>query len=1293
NTRTYTGFLNASASAAYTVSLWVKPQNYDAWLVGQDVRNQRLRIGINPNGQATFERARECFRAYCWSQTPLVTTAKLPLGVWSHVAVSVNGNSEAVYLNGVLDATRTATDWSPPITAVSGLTAPTTNGVAPAIQTNWYGSSDPVATVEGWAFAPTNRTVRVRDGGVLDGAEGFTIMASVYPDVPDTTTMNDFFIVTREQNYTLKIHNNRLYYAVGVWSSGAGSTWRWIDSELMVNRRTWNKIAITYDKNKAGTQQIMVQVNDQRKYYQGLNAMSSSAPTTDLEIGRRQSDGAVAFVGKIDDVLIVPRGLSNAEVTALQSTSSPSDDAFAAIPNLVAYGNVAPLAPVNYGAEFIGELDGLRVSPFSLGSDAIAAQIKEAPSWNLTFEDTISTQRTTVTNGVTATVTIDSAALPDPVPSRSGIDRFLYAATCTNTGITGVECPTGNIIGMNGIAEGFDGRTTLLEVGRPKTLLDEIAAAGTIQLTVQPDSGVNARQILVQYGEAAGANTDPAFEISLTADQKVRIKIGATVFTAGTALTPAWNHIAFSYSSSSFVYIQNGVIDPTSSAVAGATFTTSNTGRLFIGGGVANTARASLFRGEIDDISFTPSVLPARKAYRLARAQFSGTVAKTTVGSVTIDADAPVVTIRTPAYVARLPRQILIQTSDKTTQVTGATYRTSLTNSTNAVAVDTTAPLCLDAVAADSFCPTFRVPEGAAATVEGRYTIHAAAYDTARNLGSAETTVLVDATAGSLALQRPTKPYTTTAEPGSSLRLLTLKIAATDPTLSNSSNAPGSGIVDVSVTVKDLSGHTLTLAPVPAVQKSDYWYATVPLPFGNPTGFYQVYGNATDAVGNTVSDVPLAVANGGVNGPIEVDTTAPHDVITYPDPDSANDYLVAHAPMTGRVSDINDGRAAIQRGLRVRLDFEAPDGAHAFDNRADSRYTTDCVACPVIAKDTVDATRRVARVNIDGTLQSLTIHNAATVLSGTFSVALMAKIADTGTLVASGIAANPRLRIHVDKVGGGFRLNARRGSVVLSSAPTLAPGKWYHILYSETGTTMSLAYGESLGAMTTASKPFAARTAFVLQPNLTLGAMQSARGATAMEDYFRGYLDDVLMSAFVLNPDDLLGAAIGAGSGTRMHQTRLAIVDDGTTNPDTLGRRARYYAPLNNTKLPVIDAVAGAMGSFCAAGVSLRTLTCPSIGDGYSTRALDLTRATDGTELGYRITTASDAAVTTGVRFRRNESATSGVFYSLQSTTQASLCAQYSYAAEKNTLVIALKCGDQASVAVPIDDTRWHTVT
>ena len=944
--------------------------------------------------------------------------------------------------------------------------------------------------------------------------------------------------------------------------------------------------------------------------------------------------------------------------------------------------------PVVFGQGYVGDMDEIRISPNPTTSNTpVLDSMKQAPSWNLRFEDSFKNDVLTVSNNVTKTTTIDAAILPDNVPARWGINRLNYAANCENMGVSGVECPAAGAVGMAGIASNFNGSTTMLQVDNSATLIGELANGGTVQMMVRPDSPTKTPQTILSYGDTSG-NT--VLRVRLINSGNVEIKVGNSTFTSASTLPPAWNQLSFSFGADGFRYFQNGNLDTSvnaSSSAAIATLTTNGAWKLLIGGRINGSSLTEPFKGGIDDITFTSASLDARKVFRLARSQFSQAISKKVIANVTIDADSPQVAIVNPAYVSRIPTQFTIQTSDVGSYVQRVLFTTQpATGSQTSV----TAPACQDAVGNTAFCPTFQLSQTPTVNIEGRYGLRVEAYDAVENRGVSQSSVLVDTTPPVATLIRNAGTYTTEHPLGTNQQLLTLRLTVDDPKLKNLDNVAGSGVKQVNVMVRDMGARNMITAPVPAAYINGAWQATVDLPFVNPTGFYLVSATATDNVGNTSAEQMVA----GVTNPIEVDSTAPNDLLVSPSPDAKNLFLIGAQAIQGRVSDYYDGRAALQRPLRVRLDFEAPDGAKEFDNRANSRYTTNCTVCPTTANDTFIPDRRIARFNIDGTQQLLTIRNAAGTITDTFSVAILAKISDTGTILSVGTTANPRLRILAEKSGAGFKFTGYRGASSVSSAP-IAANTWYYLIYNEVANKMSLSYGAQLTSMTTLTTTIASGLAVPPSgDNVVLGAIQSSPTSAAIfEDYFRGYIDDLIISSMPLAPIDLMGRSLAFGSGTQTHKLRLDITDDSYGSPDILGTKARYFAPVNQNTFPVVDAMHGVRSDLCRGETTSPNVTCPQLDVGFSTNALILSHATDGVKLGYGFTTLPQTQSTVAVRFYVPSDAASGRIFSLLPPA-ATISMTLDFAADTRSVATTVRSSATSitSTATELLDSNWHTL-
>ena len=936
-----------------------------------------------------------------------------------------------------------------------------------------------------------------------------------------------------------------------------------------------------------------------------------------------------------------------------------------------------------FGQGYVGELDDLRITPSTNTTNSgIVAIMNQAPSWNLRFEDTLQRNAISVTNNVTKTTTLETTLLPDNMQARWGVNRINYAASCDNIAVAGIVCPTLGDVGMAGLASNFNGTSTLLQVENGTTLIDEISAGGTIQMMVRPDAPTNTPQTLLSYGDTSG-NT--VLQVRLINTGNVEIKVGSSTFVSSSPLPPAWNQLTFSFGPDGFRYLQNGNID-INNTTAIAKLTVNNAWKLWIGGRLTS-GLTEPFKGGIDDITFTSAALADVKVYRLARSQFSQAMSKRVIANIAVDADSPQVTIVNPAYVSRIPTQFSIPTTDVGSYVQRVIFTTIPVIGAQTSVV---APVCQDAVGNSAYCPTFQLNQSPTSSIEGRYTLRAEAYDAVENRGVAQSSVLVDTTPPVATLLRNVGTYTVEHPLGTNQQLLTLRISATDPNIANVNSVPGSGVKQVTVIVRDMSGRDIVPAPVVASYVNSAWQATFDLPFVNPTGFYLVSATTMDAVGNTSPEQVLA----GVTNPIEVDSTPPNDLLVSPSPDTKNLFLLGKQPITGRVSDYYDGRAALQRALRVRLDFEEPDGAKDFDNRANSRYTTNCTVCPTIANDTYLPNLRIARFNIDGPQQLLTIQNAAGVVTGTFSVAMYVKISDSGTMLGVGTSGNPRLRLLAERSGAGFKLTAYRGATAIRSTSVLNANTWYYVIYNEIPSKMSLTYGTNLNAMVTVASTIASTAPTPPSgDNVILGAMPSSLTTTSFEDYFRGYLDDFIISATPLAPIDLMGKTLALGSGTKSHQLRLDITDDSYMAPDKLGTRARYFAPFNQNTLPIVDAINGLKSELCRGDKTSANNTCPTLDIGFSTNAIILQRATDSINLKYAFTTITNTQATVALRIKIPNNATSGQILAFRSATQ-SISMTLAYDADTRRLMTNMQSDSTVAkgTSQAIVDDNWHTL-
>jgi hypothetical protein len=783
-----------------------------------------------------------------------------------------------------------------------------------------------------------------------------------------------------------------------------------------------------------------------------------------------------------------------------------------------------PIGDLKIGYGYSGYLDNLTVSKVvdNVVAPTATKPLTMEPNWVLDFEDYNVQQTRRPDNSIAVLGTL---VTPKSNQARNGIARYSAAATCIGV-FSGSTCPMFGVAGQNGLAASFNGTTSILEVKNPDSIMSAMPnnVGGTMQLALQP----KAAGTVFYYGTPSG---DIGLKVEINSARKLQITAKdsdfiPTTYTANTPLPMTWNVLSLSWGNGGALkYYLNGS-DRTSDFDKDTMYVKvlSNPNyRMFIGGRIdTNGNPANLFTGDIDDISLTPGSLPGYYHFASARMQYAQSMVNTAIGSVTVDADNPVVTVTTPEYAPGTGQMFQISASDATSAISRVDTIVS------GIELKST-PVCSDTIndKADpktaTYCPF--LPSNS----EGRYDVTTTVYDAVSNRGLSQTaaigsgTVFIDTTAPTAALLLPTKsisgtlttvPYTTTSEVGSNTQLLRLRIDVRDPVLSNSGNYAGSGVKEVALTLKNVNGSTIVKS-TPAAVVNGAWQSDLAIPLANPNGFYLLDVNVKDEMGNQAT---LALA--GTANPIEIDSAPPHDVIVSPSPLTANLYLVGPSNLTnnsitGRVSDLYDGRPALQRGLRVKLDFEANDDAKEFDNRANTRYVSDCSTCPTVAPDTNDPTKRIARFNNnEGTNQFISVHNAVGAIDNVFSIAMQFKINDSGTLLSSGFASNPRIRVKATKMlnGTGYTVSVYRGNKTISTPP-LVKDTWYNLIYTEAENKMGLQVGTSYTAMLPlVQTPFVNADTPAEADDLLIGAIRSGVNSAAVEDPFRGSLDNIMVS-------------------------------------------------------------------------------------------------------------------------------------------------------------------------------------
>ena len=951
--------------------------------------------------------------------------------------------------------------------------------------------------------------------------------------------------------------------------------------------------------------------------------------------------------------------------------------------------------PLTFGSGFVGELDAidLRSEALILANDA-SMLISQAPHWQLRFEETITSQAPAFSQGnaVSPTVSTPFLALPDHTvvgdavtgSIRWGLQRNTVSATCATTA-TNATCPAFGIAGLSGAAINFDGQQSMLLVQQPTSIMSAMQNGGTVQLSVRPEAGVTSTQTLLRYGN----DTTSALEVRITPDYYIAVKAGSYAYTSTTAIAAGWNHIAFTYGVNGFTYIQNGLSNTNqtlSNTVTLPVFATIPDARVSIGGRINAATVVDAFYGGIDDITFMPSRIVMRNAFVDARQQMAMSTSKKQLDAFVVDADVAAITVNIPAYVPKLATNYLIYAIDPTSYVetvkTTITAPNSLSNTYTTQTADCVDDLSEHPVA---FCPVFdtRFNNG----IEGRYAITIDAYDIVNNHSFITTTTLLDDTppvASIVPLPQGSSVYTVTRNLVTNEPMIHINVNVTDPTLRNANGAAGSGVKAVKIKLYDISGRLITLIPLEArrLPNSNVWHTLATLPFSNPTGFYKVSVIATDMMNNT-NPVELVVA--GDANPIEVDGAPPKDIGVFPSPLIPNLYLVSNRqPATGTVSDAGEGRPALQKNLRVRLDFESdPEQDTYFDNRGDSKFIATCDACPFVREDSSLGNQRVALFNITGNKQAIRVINASNVITGTYTIALLAKITDSGTLVGSGVASNPRLRIMVERdssytpTAKKFVLKSLRGNNILRSTLKLDAERWYYIVFSESSDTLTLSVGTQLTAMTTTSMAYRGDLT-INTPDLLIGAIASGTTGTLIEDGFRGSIDDVLVSSFIVEPSELIGRSVALGSGVATHQTRLVMADDGYAVQDTLSASLRYYSTVSQARLPILDSTRGIQSDICNGEYTREPMTCPTLGNGFVGTGITIQRESDGVFLAPQMVQGITDTLSAALRVRLDADTQTGRIASIVSSnpTDTALMVHTWYDHTQESILVTVEDSD-----------------
>ena len=203
------------------------------------------------------------------------------------------------------------------------------------------------------AFAFTaNRYMWVQDTPTLRMDDAFTLSAWVY-QVRDWLAPYAV-IAGREGEYLLaRGPNGNVHYSIATASPG----WGWIDSGVRIERERWTKLALTYDGSA-----IRLYKNGQLAHERAASGViGDAAPFQNaFQVAARQSAEPSYFDGAIDDVQLIDRALSAAEIEAAYFSA---DFGMCALTSILEFVPVPQHATFGGSAELVARLSNDQGGP------------------------------------------------------------------------------------------------------------------------------------------------------------------------------------------------------------------------------------------------------------------------------------------------------------------------------------------------------------------------------------------------------------------------------------------------------------------------------------------------------------------------------------------------------------------------------------------------------------------------------------------------------------------------------------------------------------------------------------------------------------------------------------------------------------------------------------------------------------------------------------------------------------------------------------------------------------------
>ncbi len=442
-----------------------------------------------------------------------------------------------------------------------------------------------------------------------------------------------------------------------------------------------------------------------------------------------------------------------------------------------------------------------------------------------------------------------------------------------NLACVGAACPTTGKPGRLGSAAELDGGDDLITLGQAQ--LSPNTGSFSVSLWVYPTRTAATAQTLWSLPYADNNRIRYSLAIAPNSMNLCIVKGDAAADCTASSVVGLikdnWNFVTLvvervtSTSETTALYI-NGYIDSTGSGNQNANVV-NGLGQMSLGAKLPlHTAQAGgPFAGQLDEVTVYPYELNEINVrdsfnYQIAHVEEHASV------RLTIDAEPPMVSLAgydaSFAYIQQNDIQLVVPTSDATSGV--AMVEMSVAHRNLAGAILSTAPVCLDSVTGEDFCPTLRPEAG-----DGRYTLRFRAVD---RVGHQTTSPAYDLFADGEApriVVNFAEGSLLSAEMHPEIKntwMLPLSGSIQDPELGDGTAGSGLDLNSVRVSVVSADGAVIgsgTQTPTLTKDPSGpgyLWALDYLMPEGEPSGEFTLVVEAADRVNNrSTSEIGFSI--------------------------------------------------------------------------------------------------------------------------------------------------------------------------------------------------------------------------------------------------------------------------------------------------------------------------------------------------------------------------------------------------------------------------------------------------